>query len=637
MLATLVGSKPPGEWIYEMKYDGFRAISAVVDGETAVWSRNALDLLDRFPTIGTLLERIYVESIVLDGEIVVLDESGAPRFQLLQQAAGSNTHYFVFDLLYLNGHDLRKQTFRERRELLEKVLAKLPAQVKKHIQPSRLVEESPDEALKRAAAEGWEGLIAKDPQSKYEGRRSKAWVKLKAVNAQELVVIGFTPASNTDREIGALLLGVHDDGELRFAGKVGTGFSSKLRSELKMRLEKDRVAKSPAKDAPRIKVATWVEPKLVAQVSFTEWTSDGKLRHPSFLGLRPDKKPKEVVRERPVAPPPKPPSASKTSSTKGLASPRSGAKQAATPLAKPESTPSKTRSGKRSAANVTVQLTSPDRVLYPRDGITKLEVAAYYEAMSPYLVAALKDRPLALEHWNQGIDKGSWFHQNIGNEAQPWMTLIDTPTRTSKRTIRHLAGNDEATFRWLAQNSVLTLHMWSSHMPTLEEPDWIIIDLDPARGAGIEQAIESALIFRKLFEDLGMPSLPKTSGKRGIHLLVPIKRGATHEEAVDFACRLADAVAAKVPTVTTERAIAQRKGRLYLDCLQNGYGKTIVAPYSLRAIDGAPVSAPLEWSEVTKKLDPMKFNLRTMPDRVAKKGDLFAAAMKKPVKLPTLQ
>lgn len=311
--------------------------------------------------------------------------------------------------------------------------------------------------------------------------------------------------------------------------------------------------------------------------------------------------------------------------------------------AKKKATPVKSRSPKRAAgrekepAASLVKLTSPDRILFPRDGITKREVAEYFDAVAPAMIAALEDRPLALEHWNDGIDKGSWFQQNIGKEAEPWMTLIDTPTRTSKRTVRHFVADSPAALRWLAQHSVLTTHMWSSRGENLEQPDWIVFDFDPAKGKGIEQAIEAALVFRRLLDKLELPSLPKTSGKRGIHILVPLAPGHSHEEAVEFACTIGDAVASRVADFTTERALSKRKGRLYLDCLQNGYGKTIVAPYSLRAADGAPVSAPLEWSEITRRLDPAKFNLRTMPNRIAKKGDLFRAALEGGVSLPRLK
>jgi bifunctional non-homologous end joining protein LigD len=584
MLATLTTSPPrdANEWVYELKYDGFRAVTALAGGQLAMWSRNEIDLAPRFPKVADALRKLKVPDVVLDGEIVALDEEGRSRFQLLQQ--GNRELIVVFDILWLDGHDLRNLPYTDRRELLEKTLRRPPALVR----VSEQLDMSGDKALLYAAERGLEGVIAKRKSSVYEARRSKEWLKIKAINEQELVVVGWNPSTHSSKEIGSLHLAVMgDDGELHYAGKVGTGFSYNQRVWWKETLGKDVVAKPMVKDAPRERMATWVAPRYVVQVAFTEWTGDNRLRHPSFLGMRDDKSPKEVVRERPQG---------------------------------------------------VVTLTHPERVLYPKDKITKKDVADYYAAVSEAMIATLRDRPLALEHWNQGIHAPSWFHQNVGKEAPPWVTTIDTPTRASKRaTVRHLVVDKPETLQWLAQMSVLTIHMWSSRGASLDEADWLVFDLDPAKGKGIEQAIEAAIVMRKLLENLKVPSVPKTSGKRGIHVFVPLAAGYMHEQAADFACSIAGAVSNEVPFMTVERSIAKRRGRLYLDCMQNGYGKTMVAPYSLRAIDGAPVSAPLKWEEITKKLDPLKFNLRTMPDRLAKVGDLFARVFKERAKLPELK
>jgi bifunctional non-homologous end joining protein LigD len=608
MLATLT-TEPPGNessWVYELKYDGFRAVVAIAGGDFAILSRNEIDLAPRFPRIAEAVSKIKAKEVVLDGEIVALDEKGAPRFQLLQQ--GNRQLIFFFDILWLDGEDLRSKPYEERRAILEKLLRRPPAGVK----IAEIIEKPWAEALRDAAKDGYEGIIAKRRGSTYETRRSKEWLKIKALNQQELVIIGFQPSTHSTREIGSLHLAVFGkDGELRYAGKVGTGFSYKLRVWLKDELSKDIVPQPPAKDAPRVRTATWVQPRLVAQVAFTEWTGDNRLRHPSFLGLREDKAPAEVVKEEPM--------------TTGARRVAQGAKA------------SKARPAP-SASRPEVTLTHPERVLYPRDKITKEDVAAYYEAMAKPMMRALAGRPLSLEHWNQGIGHPSWFHQHLGKEAPSWLTTIETPTRVaSRKTVSHLVVDSLEALRWLAQMSVLTIHMWNSHEPKLEEPDWIVFDLDPAKDKGIEQAIEAAIIVRKLLDNLKLPSVPKTSGKRGIHVFVPLAKGYSHEDANAFACHIAGAIAASVPAFTVERALNQRRGRLYLDCMQNAYGKTIVAPYALRAIDGAPVSAPLKWSEVTKKLDPKKYNLRTMPERLAKVGDLFEAVFKDRVKLPKFE
>jgi bifunctional non-homologous end joining protein LigD len=619
MLATLTDA-PPGDgksWAYELKYDGFRAIVGISGGGMAMWSRNELDLAPRFPAVAAALSKLKLTDVVLDGEIVVLDEHGAPRFQLLQQGDRREL-LFVFDILWLDGKDLRTLTYDERRALLEKTLKRTPAAVR----IAEKIETSGEEALERAKKSGWEGIIAKRRSSVYETRRSKEWLKIKAINEQELIVVGWNPSTHSAREVGSLHLAVMgDDGALHYAGKVGTGFSAKQRVWWTEELSKDVVPKTLVKDAPRVKVATWVKPRFVVQVSFTEWTADNKLRHPSFLGIREDKKVSDVVREEPVA------SREKTGFTRS--------RGAAEP-AKPTSASPRLRVNKSSkTSDNVVTLSNPDRVLYPRDGITKQDVADYYEAVSEPMIRALRDRPLAVEHWNEGIDKPSWFHQNVGRGAPPWVTTIDTPTRTTAhKSVEHLVIDKPETLRWMAQMSVLTIHMWASRGASLNEPDWLVFDLDPAKGAGIGQAIDAAIVVRRLLDNLRLPSLPKTSGKRGIHVFIPLAGGYTHEEANEFACSISAAVASKVPEFTMERALNKRRGRLYLDCMQNAYGKTVVAPYSLRAIDGAPVSAPLKWEEVTKKLDPKKFNLRTMPERLAKVGDLFARVFEDRVKLP---
>ncbi len=608
MLATLAETPPRDEenWTYELKYDGFRAISAITDGRVAMWSRNELDLEPRFPKIAEALQKLRGPEMVLDGEVVALDAEGAPRFQLLQQ--GQREKLFVFDILWLDGHDLRNLTYKERRALLERALKKAPAP----ITISKILEPPGQKALDDAAKSGYEGIIAKKNTSCYEPRRSKEWLKLKALNEQELIIVGWQPSTHSSKEIGSLHLAVRgDDGELHYAGKVGTGFSYKMRVWLKDELSKDVIPKTGVKGAPRTRDASWVKPRLIGQVAFTEWTADNRLRHPSFLGLREDKSPEEVVREKPVRP-----------QASGLRPKKSG---------RADPRPEARGPGPR------VVLSNPDRLLYPRDRITKQDVAKYYDEVAEPMLRALRDRPLSLEHWNQGIHKPSWFHQNLGREAPDWLTTVETPTRASSRkTVKHLVADNRDALRWLAQMSVLTVHMWHSRARHLEQPEWVVFDLDPAKGKGIEQAIEAAMVMRKLLENLEVSSFPKTSGKRGIHVFVPLTSGYTHEQAHDFACSLAAAVTSKVPFMTVERSIANRRGRLYLDCEQNAYGKTIVAPYSLRAIDGAPVSAPLKWSEVNKKLDPLKFNLKTMRKRLDKVGDLFEDVLKKKAKLPKL-
>jgi bifunctional non-homologous end joining protein LigD len=595
MLATLVSSLPENEdeWRYEIKYDGYRALSALSGGRVAMCTRNALDLTTRFPHIARALTKVIVGDAVIDGEIVALDQAGRSRFQLLQEG-DEETILFAFDLLWLNGQDLRARPLDERRDLLLSVMSNLGPSLR----VAERVEGPVAAALDRVAKMGLEGLIAKRRGSTYVGTRSKEWLKLKVQQSQEVAIIGFTPSSANPKMIGALLVGVVKDGALTFAGKVGTGFSTKLRAELHQTLSKDKVAQSPVKGVPRMRDATWVQPRLVGQVQFTEWTSDGKLRHPSFLGLRDDKTPAETARE--------------------------GAATTTVPQKK--------------SASSEVTLTNPDKVLYPKDGYTKKDIADYYAAVAEPMLHALAARPLALQHWPDGIHKSTFFRQGLSErDRAPWMTIVDTPARTKAGGVHHLVADRPETLRWLAQRATLTVHMWSSRAETLEQPDWVIFDLDPAEGRGIEQAIPVAQALHRLFAELSMPSVVKTTGKRGLHVMVPLLPGHTHDDTVEFALKIGGAVTSVVKEATLERSIAKRGGRLYLDCLQNGYGKTIVAPYSPRAIDGAPVSTPLKWSEVDESLDPKAFTIVTVPKRVAKLGDLFAPALTAGVRLPRLR
>ncbi|MDB4969921.1 MAG: ligD [Myxococcales bacterium] len=609
MLATLVSEPPADEqdFLYEVKYDGYRALSALSGGRVAMVTRNALDLTARFPHIAKALSRIIVGDAVIDGEIVALDPEGRSRFQLLQEGDEATVLY-AFDLLWLDGQDLRARPLEERRDLLMSVLSNKPPQLRL----SERVEGPAAQALARVAKTGLEGLIAKRKGSTYVPTRSRDWLKLKVLKTQEVAIIGFTPSTASDKLIGALLVGVMKDGELTFAGKVGTGFSTKLRAELKKMLSKDAVPVSPVKGTPRLRKATWVTPRLVGQVQFTEWTADGKLRHPSFQGLREDKSPTETERETESKPP---------------AAPKKSGKTATVAAA----------SKKKPAADgeALVTLTSPDKVLYPKDGYTKKDISDYYAAVSAPMLRALVDRPLALQHWPTGIHGATFFRQSIAsNDRAPWMRIVETPTSTARGSAEHLVADRPEALAWLAQRAALTVHMWSSRAGSLDQPDWVVFDLDPAEGRGIEQTIPVAHALKRLFEELSLPSVVKTTGKRGLHVLVPLLPGHTHEDTVEFALKIGGAVTSVLKEATLERSISKRKGRLYLDCLQNGYGKTIVAPYSPRAIDGAPVSTPLKWSEVDESLDPTRLTIQTVPRRLQEVGDLFAIALSGGVRLP---
>ncbi len=620
MLATLVEAAPAPEsdWLFEIKYDGYRAVSALAHGQVAMWTRNRIDLTERFPHLAAALQKLVVGDAVIDGEIVALDAKGASRFELLH-AGGAETSLYAFDLLWLDGQDLRARPLEERRDLLRSLLSNGPSALR----PAEEVAGPLAEAIARVEREEKEGLILKRRHSIYTGTRSRDWLKLKVQKTQEATVIGFTPSTASDEFVGALLLAVMRDGALRFAGKVGTGFTTAMRKSLRALLSKERVDQPAAADAPRLREATWVRPERVAQVRFTEWTSDGKLRHPAFLGWREDKSPAETQPELPedVARDDDRHAGKPKSSRKR---PVSEARQA-TPLAQvvPRGT------------TAAVTLTNPTKILYPADGYTKQDVSDYYARVAEPMLRALADRPLALQHWPNGIHKATFFRQSImATDKAPWMRTVTTPTSTKSGSAEHLVADSPTALAWLAQRATLTVHMWSSRAGSLDQPDWVVFDLDPGEGQGIEQAIPVAQALHRLFEQLSLPSVPKTTGKRGLHVLVPLLPGHTHRDAVHFALQIGQAITSVIKEATLERTISKRKGRLYLDCHQNGYGKTIVAPYSPRALDGATVSAPLMWSEVVPGLAVGAFTIATMPARLAKVGDLFAPCLTQGVRLP---
>lgn len=615
MLAQLAKGPPADEsaYVYEIKYDGFRGLAAISGTEVTFHSRNDLDLSTRFPAVAKALRTLRVKDAVLDGEVVVLDEKGRSSFQQLAGGAGEH-RYVVFDLLWLDGQDLRKRPIEERRELLESVLA----EAKSPIALSERIEGSLSDALEDVRARGLEGLIAKKRESRYEGKRTRDWLKLKVQASQEVAIVGFTPIKSGGTDIGALLVGVKEGEDFVYAGKVGTGFSNKLREELYRRLQKDRLDKPIVRGAPRVKSAVWVEPKLVAEVEFTEWTGDGKLRHPAFKGLRIDKSPDDVVRERP---------GEETGSRRAKPKLAAKTRRAKTPT-------KKAAAFDPEALMERVKLTHPDRIVYPDAGYTKADVFAYIAEVSPLLVRALDGRPLALQQWPQGIKAPGFFRQNV-HPSPDFVTTVKVQ-HDAKRTAHHVIIDKPETALWLANHSALTLHMWSSHLPNLDQPDWVIFDLDPGAGTW-DDLIVLADALHGFLDELGLESFPKTSGKRGIHVLVPIRRGPSHEEATAFAVQITTALARAMPKLATvERMKAKRGGRLYLDALQNGEGKTIVAPYTLRDTPEATVSMPLEWSEVTRKLDPGKFTLKTARKRLDKVGDLFERVLETDQELPKL-
>lgn len=613
MLATLSepDAAPADQFVYEVKYDGYRALAAKSGARVAAKSRNAIDLLGRFGYVRDALQSLVVGEAVLDGELVGLDEQGRSRFELLGDSDATQ-RFVVFDVLWLEGEDLRHRPLEERRELLESLVAGSGGR----LALAERIEGPTSAAMARAQAAGFEGLLAKRKGSPYTGTRSSDWLKLKVLQTAELAIVGFTPHSTGRNEIGALLLAAHrPQGGFDFAGKVGTGFTQKTRQQLFALLSSDvRKAPDDVHGAPRLTRARWVTPKLVAQLRFTEVTRDGRLRHPSFQGLRDDKTVEQTAIERP-----------KTRVPPRRSVPKPGffgeAKAAAFGV---------WHSNRQQAPQV--ELTNPTRVLFPRSGITKADVRRYYDAVAEFLVPALWGRPLSMQQFPRGIGAPGFF-RHAAAAAPDWVTRATV--KHADKDVEHIIVDSKATLSWLANQSILTLHMMSSRVDSLESPDWVAFDFDPPSDSW-SALVPVAQALRGLLEELKLSSVPKSSGKRGLHVLVPLAPGHTHQQAHGFAKEVVRVLAAQFSSLATdERAKRERRGRLYLDAEQNGRLKSMVAPYSIRAVELAPVSTPLHWDEVHEAFEPSTFTIKTIERRLAREGDLFAPALRGTNRLPT--
>jgi bifunctional non-homologous end joining protein LigD len=547
----------------------------------------------------------------------------------------------AFDLLWLDGRDLRSEPIEGRRELLERLLRGRVAP----LSLSRGVEGRVADLLRAAKEAGLEGLVAKKKGSKYVAGRTPAWVKLRFDRRQDCAVIGWLPASGAPDDAGALLLAVVDAGRLVFAGRVGTGFTTRMRRDFARRLEPSRRKTAPVDGAPHLKEAHWVEPALVVECAFTEWTRDGAMRQPRFLTLREDKTPLECLREckgpaEPVAEE-EAPSQATAPGRSAPAAPPSHAPVSRTPRSPVAGGPPPPRRARRD----TPKLANPAKVLFPRDGLTKRDIWDYYTAVAPVMLPHLAGRPLTLQRYPDGIEGEEWYQQNAPEKSPDFVRLIDVGPRHDAK--KRIACDDVETLQWLANLAALTIHQWTSHVSpdvttragidaALALPDYVVLDLDPGDGPW-SHLVEVARAVRRLLDALALDSVVKTSGKRGVHVVVPVALGPTHAQATGFAEQIARAVAKVLPGVATvERMKEKRHGKLYVDYGQNGEGRTIVSPYTIRARDGAVVSTPILWDELDERLDPTRFTVRTVLDRIARHGDLFAGALHGAKKLPNV-
>ena len=604
-LANLAPRVPNGPlWVHEIKWDGYRLLAFRSARSIKIATRRGHDWTTRFPGIRDAVQALPVESAILDGEAVILDDRGVPSFSAMQNAL-SDEHgriardavFFAFDLLYLDGQDLRGLSLLDRKARLA---ALIPPRADGTLRLSEHVEADGPAMLKSACEMGLEGVISKRRDRPYRSGRGDDWIKIKCLDRQEFVVAGFVPSAVAQRAIGSLVLGYNETGEFKHAGRAGTGYTGETARALFRQLSGESRKASPFKarlTAEERRDVVWVDPTRVAEIEFRGWTADGRLRHAAFKGLRDDKTADEVVREQPAG--------------------RPGPER--------EPAPGPRAAGGRTSKGVSVAgvpLTHPERELWA-GGITKQELAEFYEAIADRLLPEIVGRPLSLVRCPSGAGAGCFFQKHA------W---AGTGEAVRRATARDADGDEEVLYVEsmagvvsLVQASCLEIHSWGATMADVEHPDRIVMDLDPAEDVAWTDVIAAARDVRDRLRGVGLESFVKTTGGKGLHVVVPLKPKADWAEVKGFAKALSDAMEADDPKRYLAKASKQaRKGRIYVDYLRNGRGATAIAPYSTRARPGAPIAVPVAWEELTSKLKPNGFTLRNLADRLAKVGDPWA-------------
>ncbi|OZI23172.1 DNA ligase D [Bordetella genomosp. 9] len=604
-LATLVDGVPPNpaDWIYEVKFDGYRIVARLDQGGARLYTRNGHDWSAKMPHLVKALSALKVQDTWIDGEIVVLADHGAPSFQALQNAFESERTgdivYYAFDLPFVAGRDLREEPVTVRRALLEQLLG---GASEGPLRFSAAFDAPPGELVASACKMGLEGIIAKRRNSIYVSRRSDAWLKLKCAQRQEFIIVGYTDPAGSRKGLGALLVAVHDDkGELRYAGKVGTGFDTRGLQEMAKRLQAIEVAERPLPQQPELpRKAHWVKPELVAEVSFGEWTQSGHIRHSVFRGLRGDKPARAITREKPVAA-------------------RAVGKDAATPDASgtPEAAPKKTP-GKNAAKNATKdpaqdapaaarkagpagnarlgRLSNPDRIIDPSTGLTKLDLARYYGLVAPLLLEHLKNRPVSLVRAPGGIQEPLFFQKHL-EAAIPGVKPL--PQRLDPGHPSLLEVPSDVAIVSAAQMNVVEFHTWNAVKTAIGKPDRMLFDLDPGEGVKWATLQQAAGLVRVLLHELGLDCWLKTSGGKGLHVVVPLRKQYGWDTVKDFSQAIVRHLASTLPQVFVAKSGPKnRVGKIFADYLRNGFGATTVAAWSARARPGLGISVPIAWDEL---------------------------------------
>ncbi|WP_210466158.1 DNA ligase D [Rufibacter roseolus] len=596
-------------WLFEVKWDGYRAVAEVENGKVQLYSRNGKSFKEKYRPVVKALESLPHQA-VFDGELVILDQNGKADFQALQNyqnTPSEHLYYYIFDLLYLDGQDLRDLPLIQRKERLEAVLSKAK-------DPLRYSEHRVGDGtkfFKEAQENEWEGIMAKAAQSKYlVGKRSQEWLKIKTHLRQEAIIAGYTEPQGSRVHIGALVLGVYEGKELKYVGQSGSGFNKESLQELIEKLEPLKQEKSPFQEkVPLSRKVTWVKPELVCELAFAEWTADGQMRQAIFKGLRVDKKAKDVVHEQTVSAPEAP---QKTTSQKSTKKPKMASKQE-----KDDDTLVLELDGQQ------IPISHPDKLYWPEEGITKRDLVMYYQTMADVLLPYLKDRPESLLRHPNGITKPGFFQKDAGDHAPDWLQTTTIKAESTGKDVDYLVCQNKAALAYLNNLGCIQLNPWNSRLQNLDTPDYLVLDLDPGENT-YDEVVETALAAKGILDELEIPVYAKTSGATGMHLYVPLAAKWPFEQVKELAHLLAQRLHDKLPKLTSlERSPKERRNQIYIDFLQNAIAQTIAAPYCVRPRAGATVSTPLLWEEVKTGLHPSQFTIKNVPDRVQKLGDLF--------------
>lgn len=686
MLATLASDAfDDPDWLFEIKWDGYRVEALVRDGSVRLHTRNGNDAGAWFPHLLDPPDWIDAREAVVDGEVVALDEAGRPDFGLLQErlrvshgtggprrrpvadrgSPPASLVYQAFDLLHLDGRSLLRVPLEERKRLLRRVLREHP-----RVRYAAHVEGTGRAFLRAAQERGLEGIVAKHRRGAYEpARRSATWLKVKIRPEQEFVVGGYLPGEGSAKDLGAVLVGTYEGEALRYAGRVGSGFDARTRRELRVLLDRTAREVSPFEPSPErrgdLRAAVWAEPALVLRVAFSNWTRDGAIRQPSFKGIEPDRDPRTVTRERatPTADAERaaeaavdmaemPPRASPTRLTV-----RSTTLEAASGAAEPAFAQGATaeeldaldrlgREGAWSVGGIELKLTNLDKVLFPPapdrpddPPIAKRELIRYLVRIAPTMLPHLAERALNLQRFPDGVFGEGFWQKTIPSTAPTWLRLWrEEGVEGRRRPNVHLVADRVASLAWLGNQAAFEIHPWTSRIDAPHRPTFALVDIDPGDRTTWAETLVLARLFRTALAHLGVVGCPKTTGKRGIQVWIPVEPRYTWAETSAWVEQLSRAVGAIVPDlVSWEWSVEARQGRARLDYTQNASIRTLVAPYAVRPAAGAPVSAPIAWDELDDPtLRPDRWTIRDIVERVTARGDLFAAALTGAQKLPKL-